>query len=312
MPTAPPGGGDCPCCLEPAMLGCREWPRLYTEIEAIFYGRSTVSGNQTIVLNQDTGQTLEDTNDLQFDFIGGPKVLVSLLIDPVQALQFGYFGLHTWRDSDTIRGDNDLSIPGDLAFATLDFFDADIMQVAYKSDFDSYEANYAHAWRGPVSLLVGFRYLHFRESFGLVATDFDAGTSGYLIESENFLYGGQVGARGKWIRGSWMWQLVGKGGLFGDVCNQRNYVADFDNSFVIRDAQGSDSQFAVMTEINASVVWQMSKHFAFRAGYNFMWINNVALATSQLDFSDTATSGQGVSFDGVILHGVNFGVEMHW
>jgi hypothetical protein len=48
-------------------------------------------------------------------------------------------------------------------------------------------------------------------------------------------------------------------------------------------------------------------------GYNLIWIEGVALAPDQLDFTNTTTSGSGIDTDGgVFLHGVNAGLEARW
>ena len=50
-----------------------------------------------------------------------------------------------------------------------------------------------------------------------------------------------------------------------------------------------------------------------RAGYNLMWIEGVATAPDQLDFTDTAQSGTIVQTKGgEFFHGVNLGLEARW
>jgi hypothetical protein len=44
-----------------------------------------------------------------------------------------------------------------------------------------------------------------------------------------------------------------------------------------------------------------------------MWIEGVATAPDQLDFTDTSTSGSHVvSNGGLFLHGANVGLEARW
>ena len=48
-------------------------------------------------------------------------------------------------------------------------------------------------------------------------------------------------------------------------------------------------------------------------GYNVMWVEGVALAPNQLDFTDTPTSGTELrSTGGVFFHGANAGVVFQW
>ena len=49
------------------------------------------------------------------------------------------------------------------------------------------------------------------------------------------------------------------------------------------------------------------------AGYNLLWIEGVALAPDQLDFTNTPTSGTGLtSSSGLFLHGFSAGLEGRW
>ncbi len=259
-----------------------------------------------------TGATALSTNDAGFDVVGGPRFVAGILFNPVSAFHFTYFGIHTWNASASVTGDNDLALPGDLGLATLDFFDADTMRVQYSGDLDSYEFSYFHLWRPAFSMFAGFRYIQLKERFDIRSTDLDSGTSDYRVQAINQLYGGQIGGRYKWVRGSWLFETTIKTGFFGNAADQTQFVGDFDNTIVIRNSHGGESKFAALNELNFSVALQLSKNMAFRGGYNLIWLHDVALATSQLDFTDTPTSGTGISNGDVLLHGVNFGFEIHW
>jgi len=57
----------------------------------------------------------------------------------------------------------------------------------------------------------------------------------------------------------------------------------------------------------------LTKFWSLRAGYNLMWIENVALAPDQLDFTFTPTSGTMLNDNGgVFLHGANVGLQAAW
>ena len=68
-----------------------------------------------------------------------------------------------------------------------------------------------------------------------------------------------------------------------------------------------------MGEINLTGIYQFTDVWGFRAGYNMLWIEGVALAPDQLDFTNTPTSGRAlVASNGVFYHGVNVGLEARW
>lgn len=48
-------------------------------------------------------------------------------------------------------------------------------------------------------------------------------------------------------------------------------------------------------------------------GYNLIWIDGLALAPNQFDFSDDENSGRRlVSGDGIFMNGANLGLEARW
>ena len=56
--------------------------------------------------------------------------------------------------------------------------------------------------------------------------------------------------------------------------------------------------------------YELNKRVSVRAGYNLLWIEGVALAPDQLDFTFTSTSGTALNDGGgVFLHGVSVGIE---
>ena len=79
-------------------------------------------------------------------------------------------------------------------------------------------------------------------------------------------------------------------------------------------AQGSDdTDVAFVGDLNFTVIWQFCELWGLRAGYNLIWLEGVALAPDQLDFSNTPDSGRKLDSDGgVFLHGVNLGLESRW
>ncbi len=54
----------------------------------------------------------------------------------------------------------------------------------------------------------------------------------------------------------------------------------------------------------------MGTHFTGRLGYTAIWVNDLALAPDQLDFTNTPTSGTGIYTRGsMLIHGFNAGME---
>jgi len=162
-----------------------------------------------------------------------------------------------------------------------------------------------------LSIFTGFRYLSLDEVFNIQSTDLDEGTSDYNIRTMNDLYGWQIGAAVRRCRGRVGWDLTGKAGIYGNWAEQSQSVGDFPPPFMLRSQRAtSASNVAFVGELGLSAWYQFAEHFAVRGGYNLFWIEGVALAPDQLDFTNTPSSGTALyAGNGVFLHGVNIGLE---
>jgi len=284
---------------------------IYVQAEALFLGRINRDRDQPLVLTT-PGETLLTTRDLDFQFVTSPRLLVGLRGCDDRAWEASYFGLHHWRAAAVASSENNLRIPGDLALATLDYFDADTIGVSYSSQLHNFEINRVTPFHR-CSLLVGFRYLNLNEQFNLHAIDSDSGASDYRIHARNNLFGAQLGAR---IERRWRcfdWELTGKAGVFGNVGRQATWMGDFDNTVILRDSATTRGNVAFVGDLNCTLLFRLNDIWTIRGGYTLMWVEGLALATDQLDFTDTVTSGTAVrNGGGVFLHGANVGLEARW
>jgi hypothetical protein len=173
--------------------------------------------------------------------------------------------------------------------------------------------NYVAA-RERFDLLVGFRYVSLDEEFNINSTDSDSGTSDYNIRTSNDLYGGQLGARVRAYRCGWDWEATAKGGVFGNSAEQRQLVTDFPPTSLLRPTiSDSTSTVAFVGDVNLSAVYQWTEAWAIRGGYNLLWIEGVALAPDQLDFTTDLDSGSDLQTGGSLFaHGFNVGLESRW
>jgi hypothetical protein len=306
--------GTCGCDVCPSVC-CDPAPRLFVTAEALFLQLDRGTRNAVpIVLNENNGETLMTTHDLNYSMVAGPRLALGYQLNDCAAVEISYFGLHHWEDSDVVLGSNNLRLPGDLALATQDFFDADRMQADYRSELHNVEANlYRQVGCQDFAVLIGFRYLNLDETFNIHANDIDAGGSNYNIHAKNHLFGGQFGSR--WQR---QWNrlgldIVGKAGIYGNDASQHTFVGDFDDAFVLRNSTTNGGRVAFIGEVGINGTYKLTKTLSARAGYNLLWIEGLARAMDQLDFTDTPTSGTSLVFGkGAFLHGASVGIEARW
>jgi hypothetical protein len=311
-PSAGSGGlpGACPSCQRHG--GEDTSPGWYVQAESLFLRRNSGSALQPVVIDRNSDTTILATRDLRFDAEAGPRLTLGRWFDPCSAWELSYFGMHHWNSQATAVGDNNLSIPGDLGLALLDFNQADAMRLDYSAELHNAELNYLRSLDN-MTLVAGFRYLRLTERFNIHAIDSDTGASDYNIQAANDLYGGQIGARVARGSGRLGWEFTSKAGLFGNNAKQRTFLADFDNTRLERDSQTRGGQVAFVGELGLSGTYQLTRVLTVRGGYNLMWIAGVALAPDQLDFTDLPSSGTALDRGGgIFLHGANVGLEARW
>ena len=267
-----------------------------------------------MVINQNTSETMLTTKSLDYDTQAGPRLGFGFRLNERAAIEASYFGLHHWEAGAVATGNNNLRLPGDLALATFDFFDADEMRLNYTSELHNVEVNFVHHTKYEnLSLLVGFRHLSLDETFGIHASDIDTAGSDYDIHAINRLYGAQFGGK---LEKGWRrfgFELVGKAGIYGNSAQQHTYVGDFDNLFIMRNSVTNGSRTAFIGELGLNGTYRLTECLRIRAGYNFLWVEGLARAMDQLDFTDTPQSGTALVFGkGAFLHGANVGLEARW
>ncbi len=290
-------------------------PGYYLQAEAPLLLRSTIgarASNQPLVINTITNATLLSTD--QFDNAGvqaGFRLLIGHQSGDGQAWEASFLRIDDWRSSARVAGNSDLAIPGDLGLATLDFFNADTMRVSLVTKLDSFEFNYLRSF-DTISLLGGFRYLNVSEQLEITPSDSVTAGGQYRISTGNNLFGAQIGARMGRQVGRLSWSITGKAGLFDNDVRQGQYVEDFP-AFILRSTQTNSAQFAFVGDLGFSAGYRLNDLWSVRAGYDLIWIDGIALAAQQIDFTNTAASGtNAITNSGLFLHGISVGLEARW
>jgi hypothetical protein len=316
---------------------CRMCPNVYGYMEALFLERGNQSANQPVVITgrwPDASTTVLTTRDLEFDFEPGVRVLAGWRWDDCScwAVEGSYLGLF---DSDaTATADRSgqgpgLTFPGGLGPATNVFSDADRIRLDYGSELHTADLSLVccccccdescdgQVRYRSVDWIFGFRYVDFSERLQFTGERSIAGipelpSAVYHLQTQNDLYGPQLGVRRRRCLGRFSLEATGKAGIYYNDARQSQYVLDYPNNTVLRDEAASAGLMAFLGEINLSGIYQLTKTWGLRAGYNLIWVEGVALAPDQLDFSGAIPAGNQLSSNGLFLHGVNVGLEARW
>ncbi len=285
----------------------------FTSADVVFMTRDSAS-NQNLVLNTTTQQPVLGSGGLDFDYETGGRVMFGFMGPSGISLQGVYLGVHGFESSVEIEGNNDLQIPNPLAADTIDFFGADRMRLDYTSDIDTAEFNVLYPW-GSFQLVAGYRYLEVSEQAVIQSSDvIDGGTSDFSARSLNQLHGAQIGILGEWEAfGHVCFDFTAKFGVFNNHASQNQVLRDLDNTDLRRNTGGSDDDVAYVSELGAQLVVPLGPIFSIQGGYNVFFINRVALAPDQFDFTLDADSGQSVTGgSNIVFHGANVGFTAIW
>lgn len=307
------GTRHCHDSCRPKLCCGNNTPKFYFVGEALWLHLNQTSAFP-VVQNQNTLATALNTNALNFGTRAGPRLTVGYRFSQCGTAELSYFGLQDWHASAAARGNNNLTLPGDLGPATDDFFGANVMQVNSAARLNNVEANYWHQTsRSRLSLLAGFRYFNFSDKFDITAVDSDTSISNYRTSTRNNLFGAQAGARWRAQRGIWGLEIVKKAGIYGNNASQSTYLGDFGNTVVLRNSHTNGGSTAFIAEIGVNGRMQLTNWLYFRGGYNLIWVDGIARAANQLDFSNHAGSGTTLhDRSNLFLHGANLGLEARW
>ena len=299
---------------------------LYATVEALFLDRDNDNFARPLVIDATNANTLLSTTDLGFDAEPGVRATLGIRRAPCcqcSDWEFTYLGAFDWNAASSVSGTDSLALPGDLGFVVNGFTLAESITTQYGSQLHSVEANCIKrvcehcccSCYKRVDWFAGFRYLSWDEDLGLLGNNQGVADANYTVDTTNNLYGAQIGSRIRSYRGCWGWELTGKAGLFANDASQRQLIVDElgVNDFMLRNASGNGSGTAFVGELGLSTLVRLSDSCGFRGGYNLLWVQGLALAPDQLDFTDTASSGTGLHRSGgSLLHGFSVGLELGW
>jgi hypothetical protein len=293
--------------------------------------------NQPLVINPVTLAPRLTTADMGFGYQPGMKTDVKYLSpEEDSAFEIVYYGIYEWTDNREIDAPPTVRLPANfgnfngvpysnpptaaqLEAGTHDWAEANSITFRNQSTFNSVEANLV--WGGQKTdsgVLFGPRYLGLYESFRMQAVSTivngaNAQPSVYDISTRNDLLGAQVGYFYRQKSNCWDNYFYFKGGLYGNNARQSTFVTDDASGVVLRNFSPSASITASSLEAGISAARQINKTWLLRFGYDAIWVQDVARATDQLDFTTNPTAGSTLQFrQGALMHGGNIGVEARY
>jgi hypothetical protein len=251
------------------------------------------------------GPTALSTSDLDQEFDSGMRIVVGRTIWGCYQLEGAYQGSYSWADAAAV------SDPGGTLSSFLSGFAADAGTSASTSIYTAMQtAEFnARAWLdlppGPfdVSVLLGVRYMNIDETFSF---GFDGATDPAIVQTENNLWGVQLGIDLKWLVHPRAYvDFDAKGAM----CNN-------DLSASIRDAGAAprfafDDKTAFLGDLVLTLNWQVTPSWSIRAGYQAIFLTGLALGPDNLQANRDFLAAGPVQLDDrreAVFHGPVLGV----
>lgn len=221
----------------------------------------------------------------EIDMGVAPRVSFLVPAHELWDVEGSYFGLDSWD----VTADYDL--PG-----------GDVGALEFTSELQSAEINIRYNALEWLTLLAGFRYIGFMES-----VDFTAPAVGLLsiweLDTRNNFYGAQLGADIGLLRMFDRFEVSTgvKAGVFGNDAEWRHAVQNFGSAVVFENEFG---EAAFAGEWFLGGTFRLNDHSAIRAGYQMLWLKDVAMAINSFSEPDGLRS--------LLLHGGYAGIELRF
>ncbi|MBM3998826.1 MAG: hypothetical protein FJ297_04655 [Planctomycetes bacterium] len=286
------------------------------------------------------------TDNLDFDQGAGFRFSAALQVGASSALEFGYFGLFNWASAAAVTSPTDdlYSVMSDYGnnpppqvgppIVRGGFTDTDSAEygsIEYSSNFDSLELDFRRRWMAPNcrlqgSWLAGVRYFRLEEQFRhntrVNYPDPNGGGAPPITGYMNYNVGTANSVTGFQMGGDlWATLFPGiqvgselKAGIFGNHADQVTLIEAATLAGPLSETADRDSA-AFIAEAGLMGNWRVNQHITLRGGYNFLYVDGVALAAENFNAAPPFVAGRvvGINSNGdVFYHGFNAGFEWMW
>ena len=283
--------------LEPAST-----PNWYLDINALILNRSTPDGG-AIVASNPGGVPFLSSGDLDFDMSPG--------IDA--SIGFNAFA-NEWIEARVMYtktdGKNSMISPGNFIGVGFTGPGGTTFSSNFRTTFGSAEINWRHSFNDHLSVLAGPRALDVDDMLRTVLNN-NVATGRY--DAKNRLYGAQIGAEMSFLDDSSPFELMlsGKVGAYANRSSAgiREFQGD---NFIGSFESGNDTKTSYVAEIGLTAGYQLSESLTLTAGYQAVWLDNLALASNAASESllNPSLLRNSIFRDDLWLHGASIGLQI--
>ncbi len=262
------------------------------------------------------------------------------------SIEFQFFGLLDWQISSgmTARSTDSLFTPIDTyaldSEAVGGFNGTQVQKYIYDASFDNYELNYVISQRlgrdrleltpegewvrkltskHTSTLFAGVRVIEIGEGFLWTSEAAVPATNNgrYEVTTQNQMLGLQFGHELVVQRSKFRVGVRNQVAGLINYADQKSFVHIVDTRPEvpvddIRVQSGSSHDMSFLYGMSIMAACHLRPNLAIRTGYEFMYLNQLALAPEQLTFAPPPTRSQIVNGGALIFNGFSLGLEMVW
>jgi hypothetical protein len=306
------GLGKLACCLS----GCCG-PRWCAQVDSLVLWQGQVPSMPLLI--GPTGLVALDANEAQTSATPGFRAGLVRCLSDCTSIEGNYLWARPFQSNTRVPPTAGFYSTTNLADLT--FTDLVNASMQTQAQFQGAEINWRYGTGGIFTWLTGFRWVQWDQqstiAYNYAPTGGVPGGQGSIAgQVANDLYGWQFGGLMRlWDRGGrWNVRGVGKAGVYYNQAWQQTAV--FDGRIPVPpnnpvSASGSTTSFVGEVGVN-STLW-ITQWLAWRLGYSWFWLTDVAVPQSQFPVSSIGDQTAAVSLnDTVLVHGVTTGLEICW
>jgi len=317
-----------PICVDPC--DCPTW---IGQIDALLLWMGPIPGRPLYLDSATGGATAIDANQLQPGVSAAPRYAVIYNRDQCRSIEVNYFsvwGFQGRRQAIGIEGTGALN--GTLEMndlAGLNFEQIGAAQATSSGHIQSLEINLRKVEWEWIRWVTGFRWVEWGQGLDLADAQFTDAPSveeptalDFLsVNTLNNLYGWQWGADAMlWNNGGRLRvNGIGKAGVYYNhqALQRTSYTSViFPDPPTTTSVAADKDTVSFVGEAGVTGSWAITNWLSWRAGYTLFWIEGIATPANQLSntvVDPAVTPSASISpYGGVLLHGVNTGLEARW
>jgi hypothetical protein len=252
--------------------------------------------------------------------------------------QFTYYGGGQWKQNSSIEAstNNGIVVNDFIDRVNPSFDGAQSMGFGYDTGFDSVETNYSVKSRlgrdqmqlrpdgswvraanssNTYGYLVGLRYVNLTELLTINAErnpDITTSEGGdYFVETDNDLFGGQLGFSIAHETARWSLGLNVKGGSFWNRMDLNSEFTAGPTTNVSRgETRSTEDNLSFVGEAQFLGKWHLRPNMSLRAGFEVLFVDSLALAPHQVNFIPGGYTP--IADDGdIVCLGSSVGIEVY-